>query len=233
VNPVKQSDAAIDLARRQWLESHLGGRISLTWTDNRTSIVSVTRRSPRGYQLRLHRMFQAAPEPVWQALVAYIRQKNRAARQVVRTYIQQQQALIRQTPAPRRPVPMAQAQGQYVDLAAVYHHLNRQYFHDRVQADIMWMRMSLQRQRASIRFGVYDRQQQIIRIHRRLDQPFVPRYFVESIVYHEMLHELIPATRIDGRWRNHPPAFQQAERNYPHYHQARKWERENLHRLLA
>ena len=232
MNSVKQSDAA-DLARRQWLASHLGGRISLIWTDNRTSMMSVTKRSPRGYQLRLHHMFQAAPESVWQAVVTYIQQKNRAARQILRSYIHQQQALIRQRPASRRSVPRMIAQGEHVDLAAVYQHLNRQYFHDRVQADIMWMRMSLQRQRASIRFGVYDRQQKVIRIHRLLDQSFVPRYFVESIVYHEMLHELIPAIRIDGRWRNHPPAFQQAERNYSHYHQARKWERENLHRLLT
>ncbi|PON17802.1 hypothetical protein C2W62_11335 [Candidatus Entotheonella serta] len=93
--------------------------------------------------------------------------------------------------------------------------------------------MTIQRKRTSIRFGVYDRQQNLIRIHRHLDQPFVPHYFVESVVYHEMLHHLIPAVRIRGKWYNHPPAFKRAERQYPHYQKAQDWERKNLHRLLA
>ena len=68
VNPVDKREAATASNRRQWLESHLNSRIALTWTDNRTSMISVTRRPSAGYQLRLHHMFQIAPEPIWQAL---------------------------------------------------------------------------------------------------------------------------------------------------------------------
>ncbi len=232
MNPVDKPDA-VALARRQWLELHLKSRISLTWTDNRISMISVTRRPTVGYQLRLHHMFQVAPENIWHALVAYIQSKNRAAKDVLQHYIHQQHVLIRQVPAQRQSAPQLQPQGRYVDLEAIYQHLNRQYFHNRVKAGITWMRRVVQRKRTSIRFGVYDRQQKIIRIHRLLDQPFVPSYFVESVVFHEMLHQLIPAVRIDGRWYNHPPAFQQAERQYQHYQKARQWERKNLHRLLA
>lgn len=233
MNPVDKPDAVADIVRRQWLESRLANRISLIWTDNRISMISVTRRPATGYQLRLHHMFQDAPEIVWQALVDYIQTKSRTAQHVLQTYIKQRQSLIRHPPASRRCAQVLQAQGRYVDLDAIYHHLNRQYFNDQVQAGIMWMRMSLQRKRSSIRFGVYDRQQKVIRIHRLLDQSFVPHYFVESVVFHEMLHQLIPAIYIRGRWRNHPPDFQQAEREYLHYQEARKWERENLHRLLT
>jgi len=233
VNPVDQLDAAADTVRQQWLESRLASRISLIWTDNRISMISITRRPSTGYQLRLHHMFQVAPESVWQALVTYIQNKNRTAKHVLQTYINQRQSLIRHPPCPLSPAPVVQAQGQYVDLDAIYQHLNRQYFSDRVQAGIVWMRIALQRKRTSIRFGVYDCQQEMIRIHRLLDQSFVPHYFVESVVFHEMLHQLIPAIRVHGKWCNHPPAFHQAEREYPYYQQARQWERENLHRLLA
>jgi len=233
VNPVDKLDATADSVRQQWLESRLANRISLIWTDNRISMISVIRRPSTGYQLRLHHMFQVAPEIIWEALVDYIQNKNRTARHVLQSYIHQWRSLIRYPSAPVLPVPVCQARGRYVDLEAIYQHLNRQYFNDRVQAGIMWMRMSLQRKRTSIRFGVYDRQQKLIRIHRLLDQPFVPHYFVESVVFHEMLHQLIPAIRIHGRWRNHPPAFHRAEREYPYYQQARQWERDNLCRLLA
>jgi hypothetical protein len=215
------------------LESRLASRISLIWTDNRISMISVVRRPSTGYQLRLHHMFQAAPESVWQALVDYIQNKHRTAKHVLQSYMHQQQSLIRHPPAPLPTPPVGPSRGQYVDLDAIYQHLNRQYFNDRVQADIVWMRMSLQRKRISIRFGVYDRQQKLIRIHRLLDQPFVPHFFVESVVFHEMLHQLIPAIRVQGRWLNHPPAFHRAEREYPYYQQARQWERENLCRLLV
>lgn len=195
-------------------------------------MISVTRRSSTGYQLRLHHMFQAAPETVWQALVDYIQRKSHTAKTVLQTYINQRQSLIRQTPETPHPVTVLQTQGQHVDLEAIYQHLNRQYFNHRVQASITWMRVPLQRSRISIRFGVYDRKRKAIRIHKLLDQSFVPHYFVESVVFHEMLHQLIPALHIHGRWRHHPPAFQQVEQAYPHYREAQRWERQNLYRLL-
>ncbi|ETX07848.1 SprT-like domain-containing protein [Candidatus Entotheonella palauensis] len=233
MNPVDKSDACDGIGWRQWLERRLKSRVSLTWTDNRPSMISVTRHPASGYRLRLHHMFQVAPACVWQALADYARNQNAAAKQLLQAYIHQQQSLIRHPPDSQPSVPVLQARGRYVDLNAIYQHLNRQYFNHQVQADITWMRMSLQRKRTSIRFGVYDRQQKLIRIHRLLDQSFVPHYFVESVVFHEMLHQLIPAIRIHGRWYNHPPAFKQAERQYPYYQEAQKWERENLHRLLG
>lgn len=104
MNPVDKLDA-VALARRQWLELHLESRISLTWTDNRISMISVTRRPTTGYQLRLHHMFQVAPENVWHALAAYIQSKNRAAKDVLQHYIHQQHVLIRQVPAQRQSAP--------------------------------------------------------------------------------------------------------------------------------
>ncbi len=232
MSPIDKPDAVAETMRQQWLATRLGRRIALTWTDNRTSIISITRSPLTGYQLRLHHMFQDAPEAVWQALVNYIQHKKHTDKKVLQTYISRRQELIRQPPTQRQPESAIQAQGQHVDLDVIYRHLNQQYFNNRVQARITWMRIPLQRKRTSIRFGVYDSNQKVIRIHRLLDQPFVPRYFIESVVFHEMLHQLIPARHIRGRWRGHPPAFKQAERAYSHYQKAQMWERNNLHRLL-
>ncbi|ETW94328.1 MAG: hypothetical protein ETSY1_35365 [Candidatus Entotheonella factor] len=233
MNRANKLDVTTENGRLQWLESCLNSRVSVVWTDNRTSMISVTRRPSSGYQLRLHHMFQEAPKPIWQALVDYIQNKHTPSKQALQTYISQKQSLIRHPPSSQLSTLRLPAQGRYIDLNAIYQHLNLQYFHNRVQADITWMRTSLKRKRTSIRFGVYDRQQKLIRIHRLLDQSFVPYYFVESVVFHEMLHQLIPAIRRHGRWDNHPPAFKLAEQEYPYYQQAQKWERENLRRLLG
>jgi hypothetical protein len=175
-------------------------------------------------------MFRHAPDAVWHALVAYIVHADTAARAMLRDYIQGQYHLIRRPPQPywRR----LSSQGRTVDLEAIYQELNQTYFANRIQAHITWMRRPPQRQRTSIRFGSYDEQRRLIRISRLLDQPFVPHYVVASVVFHEMLHQLIPRQCIDGRWYTHPPAFRQQERRFLHYQRAQRWQQRHLARLL-
>lgn len=195
-------------------------------------MISVKRRAVSGYDLRLHHMFRQAPESIWQALVAYIRGTDAAASQALRAYIRQQQHLIRGGYTPQPAAPPLRAQGRHFDLAIIYGELNQTYFSSRVEADITWMRRPPERPRTSIRFGSYDARQRLIRIHPLLDQAFVPQYVVENIVFHEMLHQLMPRQRVNGRWSIHPPAFRQAERQFRHYHQAERWLREHLQHLL-
>ena len=61
--------------------------------------------------------------------------------------------------------------------------------------------------RSSIRLGTYTHDQQLVRIHPALDQPEVPRFFVAFVVFHELLHHVVPAERRSGRIDYHPPAF--------------------------
>jgi hypothetical protein len=80
--------------------------------------------------------------------------------------------------------------------------------------------------------GVYLPGVQLIRIHPALDQAFVPRFFVEFIVYHELLHHVIPPVRVNGRYQIHSPRFHQRERDFPAYAQAIAWRKQSLQRLL-
>lgn len=214
--------------RQQWLEQHLTTPISLYWTTNRTSMLSVGGRPATGYRLRLHQIFRDAPENVWLAVLAYVREPNRAAAATLRTYIQQVRP---QTAMPQRSR-QYRAKGQYFDLEAIYRTLNAIYFADRIEATITWGRQAPQRRRSSIRFGAYYPAERLIRIHPALDQPFVPLYVVEHVVFHEMLHQLIPRQRVKGRWLVHPPAFREFEQRFPAYQQAEQWQRHYLTRLL-
>ena len=48
-------------------------------------------------------------------------------------------------------------------------------------------------------------------------------WFVEYILYHEILHIKHPARLIKGRRYYHTSAFRLDERRFPHYEQAQRW----------
>jgi hypothetical protein len=73
-----------------------------------------------------------------------------------------------------------------------------------------------------------------VRIHPRLDAADVPRFFVEFIVYHEMLHAARGQEgERNGRRVVHSKEFRAAERNFAQYKEAIEWEKKNLGRFLS
>ena len=88
------------------------------------------------------------------------------------------------------------------------------------------------RRRRTIRLGSYDARENLIRVHPALDQSWVPRLFVEAVVYHEMLHALMPAKESGGRRCLHGPEFRRRERQLPGVRRRGVVARANVHRLL-
>jgi hypothetical protein len=80
--------------------------------------------------------------------------------------------------------------------------------------------------------GSYSVEDRLIRIHASLDRPFVPKLFVEWIVYHEMLHQKHDIPVVGGRRQFHTREFLREEAEYEHYDRASRWERENLDKIL-
>ena len=219
-----------DDERRLWLSRQLGAPVSWVWTDNRSVMISVKGNAASGYQLRIQQLFRQAPEAVWRALVAHVRGTDAGASAILRQHVRRHQHLL-----PQRRTRRAQAlqsRGRHFDLEAIYQALNRDYFDNRVQARITWGRQPPRRPRRSIRFGTYNSSERLIRISPLLDQAFVPRYVVENVVFHEMLHQINPPQRLNGRWSIHTPAFRHAERRFPHFEQAEAWQRRHVARLL-
>ena len=74
---------------------------------------------------------------------------------------------------------------------------------------------------------------EVIVISRSLDEPEMPEFIVEYILYHEMLHSVVPdETNSAGRRCIHTAEFYRRERAFPRYRRARQWEDENLARFL-
>ena len=126
------------------------------------------------------------------------------------------------------------SEGQHHGLQEIFDRLNRRYFGGRVQAHITWARQTRPQRRArrSIKLGSYHSQRQLIRVHPVLDADWVPEYFVSYIVYHEMLHQVVPPQSVSGRRDFHGPKFRAHERRFEQYDAAIAWERDHLDKLL-
>lgn len=217
-------------ALAQKIADRLGGqvKVQLSVHDNRSTMISFRRQAPV-LKVRVHHMFLDAPSPVIDALADYTGRGRRAAGQVLDDFISLQQERIRAMP--RTPAAL-ESRGQCFDLQEVFDGLNRELFAGALRARIGWGRQTSRRRRKSIRLGVYDHKAREIRLHPALDRPDVPRFFVEYIVFHEMLHQLFPSDRPDGRNVHHPRAFRERERSFPRYEAAITWEKEHLNQLL-
>ncbi len=111
--------------------------------------------------------------------------------------------------------------GEVYNLREIYERINAQYFDGKLALKIAWVGNRYSRPRTRVLFGSYDPYKKVIKIHRRLDQAHVPEYFISYVVYHEMLHHIlppVPARR--GRRKIHHPAFLAKEKEFQEYAQA-------------
>jgi predicted metal-dependent hydrolase len=125
--------------------------------------------------------------------------------------------------------------GEAHDLLDILASINAKYFGSAVtDVLITWGRKTspANARRSAIKLGSYSAAERLVRIHPALDHDWVPRYFVGYIVYHELLHHLIPELKVGGRTLLHSPEFNQKEREYQHYERAIAWEQKHLSRLL-
>lgn len=228
---------------RQSLERKLrtafAGPVTLSITDNRHSIVSHS--TQRGVlMVRIHHMFLDAPARVVDALVHYMVRSDRDASQRVSAYIEAQNGRLARRKA--RSIPLS-PRGKCHDLLAIFREVNERYFDGGCNVLVTWgtrlrSRTGERVPRRSVKLGSYSDLDRLIRIHPVLDRSWVPRYFVAFVLYHEMLHHMMPArrspagTRGLGRRELHPVDFRDRERLFRAYDRAVAWEKRSLSRLL-
>src|SRR6266508_2421786 len=109
-----------------------------------------------------------------------------------------QRILRENSESPMLPLPN---RGRHHDLDLILADLRVRYFPDCTAVTIRWGRWSGRTRTRSIRFGAYLPGEKLIRIHPALDQVFVPRSFVDFIVYHHPLPTLRPPAPCDGKHR--------------------------------
>lgn len=108
------------------------------------------------------------------------------------------------------------SRGRVYDLEKIFQRLNREYFGGKIPApSLTW---SQRRTRRIL--GHHDAVHETIVISKTLDSREIPLWFVEYVLYHEMLHIKHPARLIRGRRYYHTNAFRAEEQRFAYYAEA-------------
>ncbi|MES2154287.1 MAG: hypothetical protein V4510_04050 [bacterium] len=74
------------------------------------------------------------------------------------------------------------------------------------------------------RFGHWDADHQAVVISQVLDDPRVPEFVLDYVLYHELLHIIHPVRMGSGTKRRvHTPEFRRAEKKYPRWPEGDEW----------
>ena len=117
--------------------------------------------------------------------------------------------------------------GDVYDLDEIFENLNFWYFGGKLPKPVLtWSTRKTYRILAH-----HDATHETIVVSRSLDSSDVPRFIVEYIVFHEMLHIHHPTVHHNGRRYNHTAAFRRDERRFPRYHEAEEWIERSVRKL--
>jgi predicted metal-dependent hydrolase len=124
--------------------------------------------------------------------------------------------LVRQVRGRKR---IESARGSFFDLEEIFESLNQRFFYGLLARPVMtWSRLH-----ARNSLGHYDPAHNAIVVSRIFDHARVPRYAVEYIVYHEMLHLKHPVKLRGSRRCVHGPEFQAEEKLFPELDRAKQF----------
>ena len=189
-------------------------------------VLTIRRREERVY-VRFSDLLKRAPQFVLEAAAALLLSRvyrRRAPRALVQPYLNYARServrgrIDRMRGRRVRRVPTA-AQGRHHDLAELFDRINREYFEGRLQRPhVGWSMRNWRRQ-----FGSYDPGPNQIVLNRRMDQPGVPQFVVEYVLYHEMLHVKHPTRRSGCTLVSHSPEFRAEEKRFAQFAVARKF----------
>ena len=191
------------------------------------SINNTVRLRDGALYFRISDLLEAAPEDVLHAiahiLIAKIYRKEidsgHAAR--YRKYIgsravSEKAHLLRQMRGRKR---LHGPSGNVYELNDIFDDLNARFFFGLLaRPEMSWSQTA-----ARNMLGHYDPAHNAIVVSRVFDHPRVPRYVVEYIVYHEMLHLKHPVKLRGSRRCVHPKSFQEEEKLFPRLEEAKQF----------
>jgi hypothetical protein len=211
---------------RDSLEEMTGLPVSLSITDNATSLLSI-RTNHDLVSIRMHWMFLNAGEDIIREISGFIR-KRKGPTPLIRKFIHENRGCIKVRACNPRPHVPVRTQGRFHDLKELFVALNDEYFGGRVSASISWGNRNTRRVVRKRTLGSYCGHTNSIRINPVLDRGMVPGFFIKYIIYHEMLHGEIKGERKNGRRLLHSPEFRRREQLFKEYEKALIWEKKNF-----
>ncbi len=236
--PDPSSAEALEAHRRRiagFLTMHMSDPVEVTFTQNRSTMISF--RKVRGcYHVRLHRMFRHADLTMLRHLLGYLTTKKKSSADAIDEFIARHRDEIDRS-GPRRRVTLI-SNGKHFDLNEVLDRVCRRYFGGTQDVRITWAaapkRLKRRRRTRTVSraLATYSYEDKIIRVSPVLDAAHVPAYVMDWIVYHELLHHVLPIVRAGARNIYHSKKFRSLERGFEQYESAKAWEDAHMAELL-
>jgi predicted metal-dependent hydrolase len=177
--------------------------------------------------MRISDLLEGAPDNVLEAITHILLAKmykkpietaraTRYRRYVSSHNVTAKAHLVRQVRGRKR---IDSPKGHVYDLDEIFEDLNQRFFHGLMgRPQLTWSR-----EHARNSLGHYDPAHNAIVVSRVFDSPRVPRYAVEYLLYHEMLHLKHPVRLRGSRRCVHGPEFQAEERLFPQLEEAKQF----------
>lgn len=205
----------------------VGRRLELHIHRNRSALLRFER-SIFKTRLFVHEAFLSASEDVLDHLARYVVSSARdsAASRAINGFIETIETATRTI--------RLDAVGVVYDLESILKRIHAEYFDSALDVQgITWFSPRKGSGR-SVTLGQFDTQLKIVKINRILDSETCPDYFVDFVVFHEVLHAKIPP-RFDTKRRRrviHGPDFRAEEKTFKRYRCAKAWEKTHFKERL-
>jgi hypothetical protein len=209
-----------------WLATRLQRTVEVKYCRSRTMPLHVED-GDELLRVRMHRFFAQATDDVRESMAKWITVGKRAhkACAVLDAWID---ARLEELPLPKITV---RTRGVMHDLEELAEGLFGDEFAldfaRRPRPAVSWGRRQKSSARRTLMLGSYNARSNLVRVHPVLDQPLVPDWYVRFILFHEILHAVIPSRHV-----HHTPAFRRRERSYRDFARARAWEKQHIERLI-
>lgn len=218
-------------AIKQKIEFAAKKKVEVKINDNHSTMLSV-KWGRDCTKVSLHRLFLEAPKNIMDALTCHILQENSRVAPLVKAYIEDRLKEIDYSNTIDKA--KLNTQGIVYDLQGIYDEINDEYFGNEIDLKITWFGNRHTKNRSRLTFGLYHQALRLIKINKMMDTEKFPQFFVEYVVYHEMLHHLCPSYYdFSGKHKVHTREFKAEEKKFKHFEKAKKWLKANSPKLFV
>lgn len=214
--PAPDADAVTAAAVRLYPDRPL----RVEFVPSTSTLVSLRTYADGSRILRAQHVFRGAPHPVAEAIVRlYLGRPRRDQRRALSHLVHAWHH--REAPPPPSRCPSRHVRALHHDLEGVLTRVNGAWFGGSLDVDI-----SLSPRPARRTMGRHERRapRSLILVNPLLDHPEVEPWYLDFLIYHECLHEVVRPRLSGGRIEVHPPEFRARERRHPDFERVRDYE---------
>ena len=197
--------------------------------DNIRTMASVDSRR----RLRLQEIFLKADDKTIRSLVRYLCGKRRRGDdERIKSYISEHSTKTSISNLTKSMVKGCYGPvGLHFDLNEILHNVMKKYTGD-LENIVIPSRIPSKGYR-SVTWGTYTRLENggLIKINALLDRLEVPRYVVEAVVHHELVHHLVPTKNENGRRVMHGKRFKEILSVNPNIRKSDKWKKQYFDKI--